>query len=299
MGDHLDPSLVAIPFYVVTLIWEGVATTRRKAAGEPLKGYETRDTLASLGTGLVSVATVAALGLGQEVLAGVLFDYRLFDLGTGTLAWAVALLAWDFAYYWLHRWEHEIRFLWATHVPHHSSEHYNLSTALRQPWAPIGVLAVFPPIALLGVPPWMILMSGGFNLVYQYWIHTEAIDRMPAWFEYVFNTPSHHRVHHGSNARYLDKNHGGVLIVWDRLFGTFELETEPVVYGVTKNIGTFHLWTIFTHELRAILRDVRSARSWGDRLRYVFGPPGWAPSAAAPAPAAPVADAGAASTRPA
>ncbi|MCK6544737.1 sterol desaturase family protein [Myxococcota bacterium] len=277
MADHLDPSHVAIPFYLAAMLWEHRATKRRRAAGEPLLGYEKRDTIASLAVGIISTIPVAGIGLVTFALAEWFFAHRLFDLGTGPLAWVVAMIAWDFAYYWFHRWEHEVRFLWATHVMHHSSERYNYSTALRQPWLPVLGIILYSPIALLGLEPWMIAVAGGFNLIYQFWVHTESVDKMPAWFEAVFNTPSHHRVHHASNERYLDKNHAGVLIVWDKLFGTFEPEVEPVVYGLTKNIRSHNLWTIFVHELVDIARDVRGARSLREVLGYVFGPPGWQP----------------------
>jgi sterol desaturase/sphingolipid hydroxylase (fatty acid hydroxylase superfamily) len=201
------------------------------------------------------------------------------DLGAGWAGWVVVLVGWDFAYYWNHRVEHENRLLWACHVNHHSSRYYNLSTALRQPWTPFAGLVFFPPLALLGIQPWMIMVSGGINLIYQYWIHTEAIDRMPAWFEAIFNTPSHHRVHHGSNPEYLDKNYGGILIVWDRLFRSFEPERARVVYGLTKNIDTFNLWTIAFHEYAAIGRDLRAARSMRDRMGILVHGPQWrAPS---------------------
>ena len=189
------------------------------------------------------------------------------------------MIGWDFSYYWHHRFEHEVRILWACHVNHHSSRYYNLSTALRQPWTPIAVVFFYPVWALFGVAPWMIMVSGGLNLVYQYWVHTEAIERMPSWFEAVFNTPSHHRVHHGSNAEYLDKNYGGILIVWDRFFRSFEPEREPVMYGLTKNIETYSLVAIAFHEYAAIARDLRRARGLRDRLGILFRGPAWhAPS---------------------
>jgi sterol desaturase/sphingolipid hydroxylase (fatty acid hydroxylase superfamily) len=281
MAEHLDPSLVAIPFYAAAMLWEARATTRRVAAGKPIVGYEKRDTRASLGTGLVSVLTVGLQALGVERLAAALYDRRVVSLGDGALRWFIGMLAWDFAYYWLHRWEHGVRLFWATHVSHHSSEHYNLSTALRQPWTPFLGLVVFPPLALLGLEPWVIMTCGGFNLIYQFWIHTETVDRLPRALEFVFNTPSHHRVHHGSNPQYLDRNHGGILIVWDRLFGTFEPEVEPVRYGLVKNVQSFNLWTIFAHEFVAIAKDAWRAPRLGDKLRYVFGDPGWKPEASA------------------
>ena len=166
--------------------------------------------------------------------------------------------------------------MWAVHVAHHSSERYNLSTALRQPVADSITIAIpYSLLALLGVRPALIEQARGLNLIYQFWIHTEAI-RTIGWLERVLNTPSHHRVHHGSNRRYLDRNHGSILIVWDRLFGTFEPETDQVVYGLTKNIDTYNPARIATHELVDIARDVAGAESWPDRLSYLLRGPGWA-----------------------
>jgi sterol desaturase/sphingolipid hydroxylase (fatty acid hydroxylase superfamily) len=197
------------------------------------------------------------------------------DLGTGVAAAAGALLAWDFIYYWNHRIQHESRWLWAIHVVHHSSEHYNLSTALRQPVAAnFGMFVPYGLMAWFGFRPALIETARGINLIYQFWIHTETIDRM-GLAEEVLNTPSHHRVHHGVNPQYLDRNHGGILIIWDRMFGTFERERERVVYGLTKNIDTFNPLRIATHEYVDILRDVARSRNWRDRLGHVFAHPGW------------------------
>lgn len=285
MSEHLDPSLVAIPVYVAAMLWEQRALRAERPRAPPKLGYERRDTIASLGTGLVSVLTVGVLQWGVLALAEALYRHRLFTLGTGLRGWIVGMLAWDFAYYWLHRWEHSVRILWATHVSHHSSQHYNFSTALRQPWGPFFMLVTFPPLALLGLEPWLIASCGGVNLIYQFFVHTEAVDRLPRVIELIFNTPSHHRVHHATNPQYLDKNHGGILIVWDRLFGTFAPEVEPVRYGLTKNLESFNLWTIFVHEYVAIARDVLRAKRWGDRFRHVFADPGWRPSRDEAAPA--------------
>ena len=198
------------------------------------------------------------------------------DLGGGPYAWLAALVGWDFIYYWNHRMMHEVRGMWAIHVPHHSSEHYNLSTALRQPVADVlGAYVPYGLLARLGVRPGLISHARGLNLIYQYWIHTDTI-RTIGTGEKVLNTPSHHRVHHGSNSKYLDRNHGSILIVWDRLFGTFQREEEPVVYGLTKNIETYNPVTISTHEYRDILRDVSHSTSWKDRLSFVLRGPGWA-----------------------
>lgn len=198
------------------------------------------------------------------------------DLGNGLGAWLLAIFGWDFIYYWNHRLMHEVRALWAIHVVHHSSERYNLSTALRQPVADVfGVWVPYGWLARIGVRPSLIAQARGINLLYQYWIHTDAIRSLGAGEE-VLNTPSHHRVHHGSNKRYLDRNHGSILIVWDRLFGTFQREDEPVVYGLTKNIDTHNPARIASHELRDIMRDVSHSTTWLDRLSFVLRGPGWA-----------------------
>ncbi len=202
---------------------------------------------------------------------------RRRDLGAGPLAWAVAVLGWDFIYYWNHRLMHEVRLLWAHHVVHHSSERYNLSTALRQPVSPFGVWVPYGLLSWLGVRPSLVEQARGVNLLYQYWIHTELVDRLGPGEE-VLNTPSHHRVHHGSNKRYLDRNHGSVLIVWDRLFGTFEREdpSEPVVYGLTRNVGSYHPVRVATHEYVDLVRDIARSDNWRDRISYVLRGPGWA-----------------------
>jgi sterol desaturase/sphingolipid hydroxylase (fatty acid hydroxylase superfamily) len=225
-------------------------------------------------TGLTAASTWAARTSAQR-----LFTKRLLpDLGGGPLALGVAVIGWDFIYYWNHRIQHESRFLWAIHVVHHSSERYNLSTALRQPWAEsLGMFVPYGLMSLLGVRPNMIETARQLNLIYQFWIHTDAI-RTIGPLEEVLNTPSHHRAHHGSNRRYLDRNHGSILIIWDRLFGTFARERadDPVVYGLTTNIETFNPLRIATHEYVDIATDVAGARTWSDRLSFVLRGPGWA-----------------------
>jgi len=209
-------------------------------------------------------------------------DYRAFltvvlgHLGTGLAANAVAILGWDAIYYWNHRFNHESRWLWAMHVVHHSSERYNLSTALRQPVAEGLTMSVpYGLLALAGVRPCVIENARALNLIYQFWIHTEAVKSI-GWLENVLNTPSHHRVHHGVNRQYLDRNHGSILILWDRLFGTFEREDERVVYGLTTNIDTFNPVTIATHEWRDVARDVAGASTWRERWWFLLRGPGWA-----------------------
>ena len=222
-------------------------------------------------TSLTVATTWAAQTSGKRM-----FARSPWDLGRSRTAVAVAILGWDFLYYWNHRLSHESRWLWAVHVAHHSSERYNLSTALRQPVAEGFTLAVpYGVLGLLGVRPELVEHARGVNLIYQFWIHTETIRRLGR-LEKLLNTPSHHRVHHGSNREYLDRNHGSILIVWDRLFGTFEEEDEAVVYGLTRNIGTFNPLRIATHEWRDIARDVADADTWSDRWSFLLRGPGWA-----------------------
>ena len=206
------------------------------------------------------------------------WQYRVFDIPmTAIWAWVALILLEDLTYYWFHRLSHERRFWWAAHVNHHTSQHYNLSTALRQTWTGglAGTWALWLPLAFLGFPPAMIAIQKGVSLVYQYWIHTEAIRRLPVWFEAVFNTPSHHRVHHARNPRYLDSNYAGILIVWDKLFGTFqpELDEEPCRYGIVKNLATFNILRVAFHEWIGMAADV--LRHPRHVLGYVFGRPGW------------------------
>ena len=239
----------------------------------------------SLARRIASSASVAAVAGGvlaaSTAWASKTSAQRIFakhdrDLGDGALATLGAIVGWDFIYYWNHRFMHETRWLWAIHVVHHSSEHYNLSTALRQPVLDVfGMFVPYGALSLLGFRPDTIETARGVNLLYQYWIHTETIGKLGP-VEEVFNTASHHRVHHGSNKQYLDRNHGSILIIWDRLFGTFEREDEPVRYGLTKNIGTYNPLKIATHEHVDILTDVAASTTWKDRLQFVFRGPGWA-----------------------
>lgn len=267
-GGVLDLTVYAIPAFVLTMATEAFVLHRR---GE---GYELRDTAASLSGGIGSVVVNGAFLGAQTALFAWLYGHRFFDPGTGIAAWVTLTFAEDLCYYAAHRTCHSVRFFWATHVVHHSSRRYTLATALRQSWVQGVVTTIFwLPLPLLGFRPEMILVARSVSLLYQYWIHTEVI-RSLGPLEWVLNTPSHHRVHHGSNEQYLDKNHAGIFIVWDRLFGTFVPEGEKVVYGLTKNVGTHHPVAIQFHEFLAIARDVRDARSLGEALSMIFVSPG-------------------------
>lgn len=276
---HWHPTLSQsfLIFYAITITLE-VALSQ---FGVLRARYQARDTAACLAMLAGNIATGAMMA--GVVYAGLMFfwNHRLFTISdTSPLAWAALMLLDDFTYYWWHRIAHECRFWWATHVNHHSSQQYNLSVALRQPWTGLiaGTWTPWIPLAFIGFPPRMILLMTTINLFYQYWIHTETIHRMPRWFEFVFNTPAHHRVHHSANPRYLDSNYGGVLILWDRLFGTFveELpEVDPPRYGIVKNLTSFNPLVIAFHEWAAIARDLFAARSLREAAGVVFGPPGW------------------------
>jgi sterol desaturase/sphingolipid hydroxylase (fatty acid hydroxylase superfamily) len=226
---------------------------------------------------MAGAGVLATVGWAHATSPSRMWRRRRRDLGTGPVVWAGAVLGWDFIYYWNHRFMHEVRGLWAIHVVHHSSERYNLSTALRQPVSPFGVFVPYGLMAWAGVRPSLVEQARGINLLYQYWIHTDVIRTLGAGEE-VLNTPSHHRVHHASNRRYIDRNHGSILIVWDRLFGTFTREDpdEPVVYGLTRNIRTYNPLTVVAHEYVDMLRDVAESTTWRDRVSFVLRGPGWA-----------------------
>ncbi len=235
----------------------------------------------------VSLAMLVASGVVEIVprfapVAAIIYLHDLSPLrdlvARQWWAWLILFVLDDFSYYWFHRFNHEVRLLWAGHVNHHSSEYLNLSTALRQGVGErVHKMLFWLWLPLLGFDAGMILTMIGANLIYQFWVHTQLIRKLPAWFEAVFNTHSHHRVHHASNTRYLDCNHAGVLILWDRLFGTFAAETadEPPVYGLTKNVHTFNPVKVLLHEYASLWRDVKRAVNVRDKARYVLLAPGW------------------------
>ena len=277
MPDPNFPNIIlyAIPFFVIALLLEVYVTIKKG-----IKTYDPKDAFSSIAMGLGNVF----LGFFSKalVLLAFLFIYQNFRLFTIPIAWwsfVLIFFADDLAYYCFHRVSHECRLFWASHVVHHSSQHYNLSTALRQTWSGGFYTFIFWLwLPLLGFHPGMIMLQMSISLLYQFWIHTETIDKMPRWFEAVFNTPSHHRVHHGSNPLYLDRNHAGILIIWDRFFGTFqpELKDEKVVYGLVKNIDTYNPVKIAFTEWIDMFKDIFSSRkSLKNRLLYLFKPPGW------------------------
>ena len=249
-------------------------------------GYEKTDTASSLAILVGSIAVGLALQGPYTRIDQWLFDRRISRFGSRRGRFFTALVTWDFLYYVHHRLMHRVRLFWADHEVHHSGRRYNLSTALRQSWNGYLTHWVYLPLPLLGYAPRTIAKARQLNLLYQYWIHTEAVDRLPAWAEKVLNTPSHHRVHHGANKQYIDKNYAGIFIVWDRLFGSFEPEVRQPVYGLTTNIRTANPVKAAYHELGNLVRDVVGSENAGDAMRYVFAPPGWRPGTKVPAESA-------------
>jgi sterol desaturase/sphingolipid hydroxylase (fatty acid hydroxylase superfamily) len=268
-----DPVTWAVPLFGVLVIAEMIRARHQKDVR-----YEARDAAASLMMGFGN--TIARLLFGGIAVAVTVFvaQFAIFDIGYAWWAFALCFFVEDLSYYWFHRISHESRWFWASHVVHHSSQHYNLSTALRQNWTGIvsGTFIFWLPMVLIGFPPPMVAFFSGLSLVYQFWIHTEVIQRMGP-LEWVLNTPSHHRVHHATNPRYLDANYAGVLIIWDRLFGSFvqERADDPPTYGIVSNLTSFNPIRIGVHEWVGMGKDVASATSWQDRLRYMFARPGW------------------------
>ncbi|HJL43460.1 MAG TPA: sterol desaturase family protein [Myxococcales bacterium LLY-WYZ-16_1] len=242
--------------------------------------YRTPAAVADMGCGVLQqvVATFARVALFAGYL-GVYGHFRLFELSSGSLAvWVFGFLGVDCAYYWFHRTSHHVGVMWAAHVVHHQSEDYNFAVALRQgAFQPFFSWIFYIPLALVGLPPLVMATCSSLNTLYQFWVHTQLVPRLGP-FEWVFNTPSHHRVHHGRNPQYIDKNHAGTLIVWDRLFGTFEPEDDAVVYGITEPVETFDPVQAHLHPWRQLWDRSRRTRGLWDKVRVWVMPPGWCPS---------------------
>jgi sterol desaturase/sphingolipid hydroxylase (fatty acid hydroxylase superfamily) len=272
----VNPTEIATPLFIALVVAE-MLFTRFAGRGR----YEMRDTATSLLMGFGSVISGALFAFLFIGFALKLQPYRIANLGWSWPVFVAAFLIDDLTYYWWHRASHRIRWLWADHVQHHSSQHYNLSTALRQPITGGFTPGLFfrAPMILMGFPLPMIAFVHGINLVYQFWIHTETIGKFPRWFEFVMNTPSHHRVHHATNARYLDSNYAGMLIVWDRMFGTFVAEeaSDAPRYGIVKNLASHNPLRVALHEWIGIANDIARARNPRDAALYLLAPPGWSP----------------------
>ncbi len=242
------------------------------------KVYRFNDFIANLGCGIGSQVVGAFTKTMVFAVYLYLYDHwRLFTLETSVLTWILTFLLVDVLYYWFHRLSHEVNFLWAAHIVHHQSEEYNLSVALRQSWWQ-GLFSFwfYAPIALLGVHPLTILTVGAFVTLYQFWIHTKALDKLGP-LEWVFNTPSHHRVHHGSDPKYIDRNHAGTLIIWDKLFGTYQPEEEEPIYGITTPLRTWDPMRANFHYWGELLALAKQSSTFRDKVLVYLKPPGWRP----------------------
>ncbi|WP_406218234.1 sterol desaturase family protein [Streptomyces decoyicus] len=272
-----DPIVFALPAVGLLVAIEMLAL--RFGDGKDAKGFDARDTRASVLTGLGALVVSTLLRAAALGLYAVVYTYLApFHLPADAWwTWVVLFFGVEFLLYWYHRSAHMIRIIWAGHQVHHSSEYFNTSTALRRKWAQWFEKLVWLPLPLLGVPPVLVFTMHSFHLIYGLFAHTEKVGRLPRPLEFLFVTPSHHRVHHGTEPEYLDKNFGSILIIWDRMFGTFQPEGRRPTFGLTKQINTYSIWKIQVHEFATMAREIRGADTWRHRLGYLFGRPGWRP----------------------
>jgi len=281
---NFNPIVLSIPIFFILI---GVELLIERITHKEL--YRLPDAIANLSCGTISQLSGLFLKLFAIGVYQILFEkFAFFTLEKTWLYWLVLFLLVDFAYYWAHRMSHEINLFWGGHVVHHQSEEYNLSVALRQSsFQVIWTFAFSLPIAFLGFETVDFALVAAFNTLYQFWIHTETIGKM-GWFEYIFNTPSHHRVHHGRDPKYIDKNHAGSLIIWDKMFGTFQAEEEKPTYGITKPLNSWNAaYANFSHYVE-MGKDLKQIPSLTDKVKYLFKKPGWLPEALGgyrPAPA--------------
>jgi len=276
MGDAI--LLAAIPLFLLLIGLEYWLDCRRGTGH-----YRLNDVYGSLSLGIISRSSkLVVLGLGAYVMQHLLPSLSLpifTEARYQWLAWPLAFVIYDFFYYWGHRMGHQINFFWAAHSIHHQSEDYNLTTALRQTSSSILGWIFTAPMLMLGVSVEMYVTCAALNLIYQYWVHTQHIDKL-GWFERFMVTPSHHRVHHAQNACYIDKNHGGVFILWDKWFGTFQegLSSEPPIYGIRRALHSFNPLWANVHVWSSLCSDAWRTRSWWDKLRIWWMPTGWRPA---------------------
>lgn len=272
---NVNPIALSIPIFFILI---GIELLVERFTRKDL--YRLPDSIANLSCGITSQLSGLFLKIFAVGIYQVLFENFAFFLpDRNWFYWLSLVLLVDLAYYWAHRMSHEINLFWGGHVVHHQSEEYNLSVALRQ--SSVQVIWTFGfslPIAFLGFRTGDFVLISAFNTLYQFWIHTETIGKLPRFVELIFNTPSHHRVHHGRDPKYIDRNHAGSLIIWDRMFGTFQQEEEKPTYGITKPIRSWNaVWANVSHYAE-MTREIRQIPKWNDRLRYLFKKPGWLPS---------------------
>ncbi len=272
----MGPGLIAysIPIFFL-LIGIELVIDRSKKSGL----YRFNDAVTNISCGIGSQLTGVFLKTLSFVAYYFIWEhYRIADIPNSWITWILLFIGVDFFYYWFHRLAHEISLLWGSHIVHHQSEEYNFSVALRQGWLQ-GAFSMwfYLPLAFIGFDPYVFVSINALQTLYQFWIHTKTIDKLPAPIEYVFNTPSHHRVHHGVNPKYIDRNHGGTLIIFDRMFGTFQAEEEEVVYGITNQARSWNPLRLNLEYWLDLIRKSFRAHNLKDGLKILFGPPGWKP----------------------
>jgi alkylglycerol monooxygenase len=266
----LNPQYISIPIFAILIGIEAWIIFRNNR-----ENYDRKDSWTNIALGFGSVGFGLLFGLFNGLVYVWLYEITPLKMPLNAWwAWVILFVVDDFLYYWFHRISHESRLFWNFHVVHHSSEKYNLSVAVRQSWfSGVAHWVFYLPLALLGFPLWAYLTMHGFNLLYQFWIHTELIDKLPKPIEYVFNTPSHHRVHHGVNSQYQDKNYSGVLMLWDRMFGTFEPEAEKVSYGITTPLNSYNWLWINSHGWVELWSTIKEEKTLAGKLRCIYGSP--------------------------
>lgn len=270
---NFNPVILSIPLYFILI---GIELLIERFSSKKL--YRINDALTNINCGIIQQITgvffkVLSVGFYQYVFE----NFALLELNQTWWYWVLLFVGVDFFYYWAHRISHEVNLFWGGHVVHHQSEDYNLSVALRQStFQVVWTFFFYMPLAILGFKTIDFVLIIGLNLIYQFWIHTETIDKM-GWFEIIFNTPSHHRVHHGRNPKYIDRNHAGVFIVWDKMFGTFQKEEERPTYGITKPIKSWNpLWANIEPYVN-MWKYLKMIKGIDNKIKYIFKKPGWLP----------------------
>lgn len=266
--------LFVIPVFFILM---GIEYWYGKRKGK--KFYRFNDTITNLNLGVGNqIVSLLTKGLLLGVFVWIYQHLAIFEIPNNWFTFIACLVFHDFLYYWAHRWGHTINFFWGAHVVHHQSEDFNLGVALRQSWFHTLIAAfIFFPLPILGFSLTQFVLAAGIATLYQFWIHTEAIPKLPKWFEFIFNTPSHHRVHHARDPKYIDKNYGAIFIIWDRIFGTFRVEEEKPTYGITKQIESWNpTWANFHYYLE-MKESASKMKNWKDKIRLIFARPGWRP----------------------
>lgn len=274
MSSEYQITFYAVPAFLFFVIAEYLIIRKKHK-----EAYRLNDTITNLNIGVGHLLTKSFVGIVILFIYQYLYkNIAVFTIPASWWSYILALVLYDFCFYWAHRWGHTVNLFWGAHLVHHQSEYYNLSVALRQSWIhTLLATIVFLPIPILGIPIEVFGIAATINSFYQFWIHTEAIDRMPSWIEYLFNTPSHHRVHHAINPKYIDRNHAGMFMIWDRIFGTFRQEEEVPTYGITTPLNSWNPVWANMHYYVSLWTQSLQCHRWYHKIYLWFAKPGWLP----------------------